>query len=255
VKKGIYLLPNGITLCGMSCGFYSLIATLRGDFNDAGWLILVANIFDMLDGWIARVTNSASRFGVELDSLSDLLAFGLAPAMLVYNWQLHLLGRVGGAIALFFALCAALRLGRYNVQVDSVESRSFTGLPTPAAATIAASGALMCLKEGLNFEHLVWLVMVLMFLLGILMVSNVRYLAAKTLLMRKRKPFGVLVVVAAVMILIWANPPMMLFACGLLYLASGLIMELYFRVTQRPPFKAVEGGGRGGAQAPPPRSP
>ncbi|MEW6214507.1 MAG: CDP-diacylglycerol--serine O-phosphatidyltransferase, partial [Nitrospirota bacterium] len=136
MRKGIYILPNTLTLCGMFCGFYSILVALKGDYLHAAWAIMIANIFDGLDGWVARLTHSTTRFGIELDSLSDLVAFGVAPSVMLYKWALTPFGRVGWATAFLFVACGALRLARYNVQMGSTESRSFTGMPTPGAATI-----------------------------------------------------------------------------------------------------------------------
>ncbi|MEI8243519.1 MAG: CDP-diacylglycerol--serine O-phosphatidyltransferase, partial [bacterium] len=150
MRKGIYIIPNSITLCGMTLGFYSILSSLKGfsstgaeasaHFSYAASAILFANIADALDGWVARLTNSTSKFGVQLDSLSDLLTFGAAPAVLAFSYCLYDLGRGGWAVPLFFVLCAAMRLARFNVQSDSAECRHFTGMPTPSAATILSSG-------------------------------------------------------------------------------------------------------------------
>jgi CDP-diacylglycerol--serine O-phosphatidyltransferase len=259
VKKGIYLIPNIVTLCGLTCGFYSILASLRGFsaidlgnqdqgtmyFARAAWAILIANIFDSLDGWVARLTNTASRFGVQLDSLSDLLAFSTATAILCYSWQLHYVGRtgkIGWTIALFFVMCGALRLARFNIQSDTVESRSFTGMPTPGAATILASCALVCLDaQELMFPGFQYLLAFLTALLGVLMVSNVRYRSAKEFLMKKRKPFWVLALAAAVVILICIDPPIVIFACSLLYMLWGLAEAGYHYVTRRRVSKPPEG--------------
>ncbi|MEW6586929.1 MAG: CDP-diacylglycerol--serine O-phosphatidyltransferase, partial [Nitrospirota bacterium] len=139
MRKGIYILPNTLTLCGMFLGFYSILASIKGLYLHASWAILLAGIFDGLDGWVARLTHSTTRFGIELDSLSDLVAFGVAPAVLLYKWALMPFGRVGWAAAFFFVACGALRLARYNVQMGSTESKAFTGMPIPGAAGLLAT--------------------------------------------------------------------------------------------------------------------
>ncbi|MEI6218298.1 MAG: CDP-diacylglycerol--serine O-phosphatidyltransferase [bacterium] len=225
MKKGVYLIPNSITLMGATCGFYSILATLESNWEHAAWAILLATIFDALDGWVARLTNAASRFGVQLDSLSDLLTFCVAPAILLYKWKLHECGRVGWGVTLFFVLCGALRLARFNVQSDTAESRSFTGMPTPGAATCMASGVLVFLTYELDFTSMAYVLTGLMFLLDFLMVSNIRYLSAKEFLMMKRKPFWMLVLFAAIVFLIFVNPPVVLFTSSLVYIISGLVEE------------------------------
>jgi CDP-diacylglycerol--serine O-phosphatidyltransferase len=234
VRKGIYILPNSITLCGMTLGFYSILASLKGDFVYAAWAILFANISDALDGWVARITNTTSKFGVQLDSLSDLLAFGVAPAILVFSWGLHELGRGGWAAPLLLVLCAALRLARFNVQSDSAESRCFTGMPTPSSATILTSGILVCLEDKISFPGLRYFFLGLTILLGLLMVSTVRYHSLKEVTAIKKKPFWVLVVVVLIVFLIQLSPHRTIFIASFLYLVSGLI-EAVFRVRRKRP--------------------
>ena len=139
MKKGIYILPNGLTLCGMFFGFYSILSAIKGNYVHAAWAIMIADVFDGLDGWVARLTHSTTRFGIELDSLSDLVAFGVAPAVMIYKWSIAPFGRIGIAAAFLFAACGALRLARYNVQMGSTESKAFTGMPIPGAASVLAS--------------------------------------------------------------------------------------------------------------------
>ena len=234
MRKGVYLIPNSLTLMGTTCGFYSILATLDKNWEHAAWAILFATIFDALDGWVARLTNAGSRFGVQLDSLSDLLTFCVAPAILLYSWKLHACDRVGWAVTLFFILCGALRLARFNVQSDTVESRNFTGLPTPGAAICMASGVLVFIKYQIEFEALGYILTGLMFLVDILMVSNIRYVSAKEYLMMKRKPFWMLVLFAAIVFLIYLNPPVMLFTGSIVYILSGLMEEAGRLIRHKP---------------------
>jgi len=237
LKKGIYIIPNSITLCGMTLGFYSILASLKGEFSYAAEAILFANITDALDGWVARKTNSTSKFGVQLDSLSDMVTFGAAPAVLAFSWSLHSLEQVGWAVPLFFVLCAALRLARFNVQVDTAESRFFTGMPTPSAATILSSGIWLCIEDQIKFKGLGFLFLGLTILLGLLMVSTVRYHSLKEVMMMKgKKPFWALVVVAIIVILIVHYPSHTIFIASFLYLLSGLIEAVYrLRYPRIPP--------------------
>ncbi len=239
MKKGIYILPNSITLCGMTCGIYAILQIVKYP-NDlrhlemAAWAILLANIFDALDGWVARLTNSASRFGVQLDSLSDLISFCAAPSILIYSWELNALGRYGWAASLFFVLCGAMRLARFNVQSDSVESRSFTGMPTPAAATILTSSLLMCLNYWSTPPRWVaFIALGLTFLVAFLMVSTIRYRSAKEILMRQRKPFWWLVLFAGLIYLLVIHPGPFLFIASILYLFSGLAEHAYHRFVRK----------------------
>jgi len=245
VKKGIYLIPNSITLCGMTLGFYSILSSLKGAacaadaqaagyFSYAAWAILFANISDALDGWVARLTNSTSKFGMQLDSLSDMVTFGVAPAILIFSWGLHELGRGGWAVSLFFVLMAALRLARFNVQVDNAESRSFTGIPTPSAATILASGILVCIEDRIQFPWLEYAFLGLALLLGLLMVSTVRYHSLKEVMKLKgKKPFWILPVVVIIVVLILINPPRTILIASCLYLISGLAEDAFRRLNPR----------------------
>ena len=237
MKKGIYILPNSITLCGMSCGFYSILASFKGHFEIAVWGILIANIFDGLDGWIARLTNSATRFGIQLDSLSDLVAFGVAPSVLVYNWGFQhlsgLSGRIGWGVSFFFVMCGALRLARYNVQMDTAESKSFTGMPIPAAATVAASFVLFSLEFLDDFFIKNYIALVLVFVLSLLMVSTIRYHSLKEFNIKGRKSFQFLVWFAIIFMLVYINPPVVMFLFSIFYMILGISEYSYFFYKKR----------------------
>lgn len=223
MRKGIYLLPNTLTLCGMFCGFYAILASFKGHYIYAAWAILVANIFDGLDGWVARLTHSTTRFGIELDSLSDLIAFGVAPAVLIYSWGLQPFKRLGWGAAFLFVICGALRLARYNVQMGSTESKAFTGMPIPGAATVVASLVLFYnevrgVLEGKNYA-----VLLLPFLLAGLMVSTLRYHGVKEIDPKSRKPFWLLVAVVAAFVLIFMYPEIVIFVFSVCYMLWGII--------------------------------
>ncbi len=235
MRKGIYILPNTLTLCGMFLGFYSILSALKGNYIHAAWGILLADIFDGLDGWVARLTHSTTRFGIELDSLSDLVAFGVAPAVMLYKWALIPFGRVGWAAAFLFVACGALRLARYNVQMGSTESRSFTGMPIPGAATIVATFVI--------FYHEIWetvpvknyFILFFTFFLAVLMVSTLRFHGAKELDFSKRKPFWILVAIVVVLAIIVMHPQIALFMFAMIYLIEGIIenIVLYCRRRKR----------------------
>ncbi len=223
MRKGIYILPNTLTLCGMFCGFYAILASFKGLYVYGAWAILIANIFDGLDGWVARVTHSTTKFGIELDSLSDLVAFGIAPAVLIYSWGLYSFGRVGWGAAFFFVICGALRLARYNVQMGSAESKAFTGMPIPGAAVVMASLVLFYNEVIGNLIGRNYIVLFLPFLLAILMVSTLRYHGIKEIGLRKRKPFWLLVAVVVAFVLIFMYPEIVIFIFSIIYMFWGII--------------------------------
>ncbi|MEJ2683049.1 MAG: CDP-diacylglycerol--serine O-phosphatidyltransferase [Candidatus Sulfobium sp.] len=233
MKKGIYILPNSLTLSGMFFGFYSILSAIKGNFNYAAWAIMIAVVFDGLDGWVARLTHSTTRFGIELDSLSDLVAFGVAPSVLVYKWAIAPFGRIGFAAAFLFTACGALRLARYNVQMGSTESKAFTGMPIPGAAMIAATLVL--------FWHEIWkatpygnvFVLILTIFLALLMVSTLRFHGLKEIDFRRRKPFWILVVFVIGIVLILIHPPTALFVFAMGYLLEGLIENIYIFTRKR----------------------
>jgi len=221
LKKGIYILPNLFTSASLFAGFYSIVATLNADFERAAWAIVISGICDGADGRIARLTATTSKFGVEYDSLSDLLSFGLAPGLLVYEWALRPYGKWGWSVAFLYVVCGALRLARYNVQIDNVEAVSFKGLPIPAAAGMIVSMVLIMYKFEKTgpVEHPA--VLFLIFAVAILMVSNLKFASFKELDLRKRKPFPVLLGIIVLLILIVNEPQIVLFTIGVLYVVHG----------------------------------
>jgi len=224
MKKGIYLLPNTLTLCGMFCGFYAILASFKGNFIFAAWAILIANIFDGLDGWVARLTNSTTKFGVELDSLSDLVAFGVAPAVLIYSWgDLHAFGRVGWGAAFIYVICGALRLARYNVQMGTAESKAFTGLPIPGAGTVVATLVLFYSEVWGTLPGKNVIILFLPFLLAALMVSTLKFHGLKEINFKERKPFWLLVVIVTAFVLIFIYPEIVMFVFAIVYVIWGII--------------------------------
>ena len=179
LRKGVYLLPNLFTTGTLFAGFYGIISTMNGGYYVAAWFILVSAIFDVLDGKVARLTGTTSRFGVEYDSLADLVAFGVAPGLLMYSWALKPFGKLGWLAAFLYVVCGALRLARFNVQVDTVESKRFLGLPIPAAASMVASCVLLFYHLGGSGSIRKVSVLILIYVLALLMVSNVRYYSFK----------------------------------------------------------------------------
>ncbi|MBI5587099.1 MAG: CDP-diacylglycerol--serine O-phosphatidyltransferase [Deltaproteobacteria bacterium] len=230
IKKGVYLLPNLITSASLFGGFYAIISALDGHFEKAAIAILISGVLDGLDGRIARLTGSSSKFGVEYDSLADLIAFGLAPGVLIFTWALRPFGRYGWLAAFLFVVCGALRLARFNVQITTIESKRFNGLPIPAAAALVATTVLMFFYLGRGQDmakHITILVVV--YLLAFLMISNVKYYSFKELNLSQRMPFRLLVGLVFLLIVIAAEPIVVLFALSLGYAASGPVTTLIDR--------------------------
>jgi CDP-diacylglycerol--serine O-phosphatidyltransferase len=249
MKKGIYVLPNLITLSSMFAGFYSIIASLNSNYETAAWSIMIAAVFDVLDGWVARMTHTATRFGIEMDSLADVISFGVAPGVLVYTWTLSSFGRIGWLGSFFLVACAALRLARFNVQMGSTEKKHFSGLPTPASALVIATTVVAYdgVIEILEHLKLVWLadavgkdywVLAMTFLLAGLMVSNITYHSIKEANLKERRPFGLLVVIVAFLAVVAYHPALVLFLVSISYVAVGIAEALYKLATRRKPAAA-----------------
>ena len=223
--RGIYLLPSILTTFGMFAGFYSIIASINGDFTLAAISIMIAMLWDALDGRVARLTNTQSDFGAEYDSLADLVSFGVAPALLVYEWSLSDLGRIGWLAAFIFLACAALRLARFNTQVGISDKRYFQGLPSPAAAGVIAS---MIWLKFWKFEYFDFGIVSLSYYVGVgitivcalLMVSNVRYYSFKEL-DSKKASFRFLLAIVLSLIVLLSKPNIFLFTGFFLYMLSG----------------------------------
>ncbi len=245
MRKGVYILPSLITMLSMFSGFYAIVAALNSDYEQAAWAIMIASVFDVLDGWVARLTHTATRFGIEIDSLSDVIAFGVAPGLLVYTWTLSSFGKVGWLGSFFLVACAALRLARFNVQMGSAEKKHFTGLPTPAAAltiatTVLAYDEFIQILENLRLTSLADLVgkdywvLAMTFLLAGLMVSNITYHSLKEANLKERRPFGILVGMAAFLAVVAYHPALVLFLVSMLYVGSGLAEALYGLLRRKP---------------------
>ncbi|MCX5799449.1 MAG: CDP-diacylglycerol--serine O-phosphatidyltransferase [Proteobacteria bacterium] len=227
--KSIYLLPNLLTSMSLFSGFYSIVATIDKRFIYASIAIFVSCVFDMLDGKVARLTRSSSRFGVEYDSLSDLVAFGVAPGLLAYMWALKSYGRFGWLAAFLFVACGALRLARFNVQVDTVQKKQFLGLPIPAAAAAIAGSVFFFSWLGFRGELKTVFMPILIYILAFLMVSDVRYFSSKEMGFFKGRPFRFTVAVITLIVIIFIEPALTLFVLAFAYLLSGPIYTLIRR--------------------------
>jgi CDP-diacylglycerol---serine O-phosphatidyltransferase len=229
-SRGIYLLPSILTTFGMFAGFYSIIASINGDFTLAAISIIVAMLWDALDGRVARLTNTQSDFGAQYDSLADLVSFGVAPALLVYEWSLSDLGRIGWLAAFIFLACAALRLARFNTQVGTSSKRYFQGLPSPAAAGVIAS---MIWLKFWKFEYFDFGIVSLSYYVGVgitifcalLMVSNLRFYSFKEL-DSKKASFRFLLAIVLSLIVLLSKPNIFLFTGFFLYMLSGPFITL-----------------------------
>ena len=230
-RRGIYLLPNMITTAGLFAGFYAIVAAMNGRFEAAAVAIFVAMIMDGIDGRVARLTNTQSEFGVQYDSLADMVSFGLAPALVMYEWSLKSMVSVGWAklgwlAAFIFTAGAALRLARFNAQVETAEKNYFRGLPSPSAAGALAGMVWVGTDLGINGEDLVYGAFVLTVAMGLLMVSNIRYYSFKEFHFKNRVSFVAMLVVVLVYAFASIDPPKVLFAGFLIYAVSGVVYTL-----------------------------
>lgn len=225
-RKGIYLLPNALTTASLFSGFYAIVSAANGMFDNAAIAIFVSMILDGLDGRVARMTNTQSKFGEEYDSLADMVAFGVAPGLVAFFWSLNGLGKVGWAITFIYVAGAALRLARFNTQIGSVDKKFFVGLASPAAAACVA-GLVWCFHA---FEPSSWLTLLTIVVVGgtgVMMVSNVLYRSFKDLDMRGRVPFAAILLVVLIFVVIALDPATVLFTGFLLYALSGPVRALF----------------------------
>jgi len=219
---GFYLIPNLITTCGLFAGFYAIMQSRVGHFEAACVAIYVAMIMDILDGRLARLTNTQSEFGSQYDSLADMVSFGVAPALVVYEWTLLGMGKVGGLVTFVYIACAALRLARFNI-IKSDDKRYFTGLASPAAAGLVISATYVCFDYKVSAEMMAPLFCALVFFAGILMVSNVQYRSFKDFDVKDKVPFIGLIILVLILAAVYFDPPVAFLIIGLAYFLSGLV--------------------------------
>ncbi|MFK5985599.1 MAG: CDP-diacylglycerol--serine O-phosphatidyltransferase [Pseudomonadota bacterium] len=225
--KGIYLLPNLFTTGALFGGFYAVIAAMNGAFESASMAVFIAMILDGLDGRVARMTNTESDFGAEYDSLSDMVSFGVAPALVMYSWVLSSMGKIGWLAAFIYCVGAALRLARFNTSSGSEDKRFFSGLASPAAAGIVVGFVWICVDNQIAAESVKWLALLITIGSGILMVSNILYRSFKDLNLKDKVPFVALLIMVLIFISIVLQPPFILFAVFSLYGLSGLVIYLW----------------------------
>lgn len=218
-RREVYLLPNLFTTAALFSGFYSIIAAMNGEFSNAAVAIFISMVFDGLDGRVARMTRTQSAFGAEYDSLADMVSFGIAPALVSFTWALAPLGKVGWIAAFIYAVGAALRLARFNTMVGIEEKRYFTGLPSPAAAAIVAGVIWVANDKGISSDSLASIMALLVPIVGLLMVSNVKYRSFKDLNLKGRVSFVVLLISVFSLVLVALEPALVLMT---LFCAYGL---------------------------------
>ena len=239
-RKGIFLLPNLFTTGALFAGFYAIIAAMKGQFEIASIAVFLAMLLDGLDGRVARLTNTQSAFGAEYDSLSDMASFGLAPALVLYQWSLvdlvslgPLWGKIGWLGAFIFTASAALRLARFNTQVGTADKRYFQGLPSPAAAAVTVGAVWVCATYGIDGVDVMIPALFLTVIAGLLMVSRFSYYSFKDLDLKKRVPFFTVLLVLLVFVLVSIETPTVLFSLSFLYMISGPVIALFRSIRKR----------------------
>ena len=224
-RRGVYLIPNLLTTSALFAGFYSIISSINGDFIKASIAIFVAQLLDGADGRVARMTHTQSEFGAQYDSMSDLMAFGLAPALLAFQWSLSDLGQAGWVAAFIFVAGAALRLARFNVQISKVDKKYFVGLASPAGAGVIWATVWSLADYGVSGQDVAWLMAILVPLIGAMMLSPIRYYSFKDIGGQRRVPFFVLMAIVLVFALVALDPPRVFLGFAVVYALHGPVME------------------------------
>lgn len=233
-SKGIYMLPNMITLAALFAGFYAIVMAMNGRFDLATVAIFSAMVLDSLDGRVARMTNTQSAFGEQMDSLSDMVSFGAAPALISYVWSLKQLGRWGWIAAFVYCACAALRLARFNVNTAVVDKRYFQGLPSPAAAALVTGFIWIATENAMDPRDLSWWMFAVSLFAGLTMVTNVPFYSFKDVHMKKSVPFASIVLVALGIAVVNIDPPTVLFALFVCYSLSGYVVYIWRKFKGEP---------------------
>ena len=234
-KRGIYLLPNLFTTGALFAGFYAIVQAMNAHFEHSAVAIFIAMVLDGLDGRVARLTHTQSEFGAEYDSLSDMVSFGVAPSLVIYEWALKGLGKWGWFAAFIYCAATALRLARFNTNIDVVDKRYFQGLPSPAAAALIAGFVWVMQDYGVSADYIHWYAAALAVFAGLTMVSNLPYYSFKDFNMRKSVPFVAILLAALFFIFISSYPPGVLFGLFLCYALSGYVMWGWRRRHKQPP--------------------
>lgn len=225
-KRGIYLLPNLLTTAGLFSGFYAVVASMNGDFVAAAVAVYIAMIFDGLDGRVARLTNTQSAFGAEYDSMADIVSFGIAPALVAYNWVLYDYGKLGWLAAFIFVAGGALRLARFNSTLETSDSNYFQGLPIPSAAAVVAGMVWVGAHYDVDIDYIGWLAILITIMSGLLMVSNFKYNSFKNVDWRGKVNFIVILLIVLIFVVVATAPALVLFALFVVYAVSGPVLTI-----------------------------
>lgn len=235
-RRGIYILPNLFTSGVLFSGFYAIVQAMNGRYEQAAIAVFVAMVLDGLDGRIARLTHTQSEFGAQYDSLADVVAFGAAPALIMYEWALRPLGRLGWIVAFIYCVCVALRLARFNTNIGVVDKNWFQGLPSPSGAALVAG--LVWIIDDLGFERVGFVRGLAAFMTafaGVTMVSSLPFYSFKTINFRRSVPFWAVLLIVLALVIISSRPPLVLFLFFVLYALSGYVMWLW-KFRKKPPF-------------------
>ncbi len=233
-RRGIYVLPNLFTTAALFCGFFAIVQAMQGDFERAAVAIFIAMVLDGLDGRVARLTHTQSAFGAEYDSLSDMVSFGAAPSLVVYEWAMRDMGRLGWIAAFIYCAGAALRLARFNTTLEVMDKRFFQGLPSPAAAALVAGFVWVMIDAGIAGRDVRWLACGITIFAGITMISNIRYYSFKDVNLKKSVPFFVIAAIALGFALVAYSPEIALFGFFVVYGLSGYVLAA-LNLTRRKP--------------------
>jgi CDP-diacylglycerol--serine O-phosphatidyltransferase len=233
-RRGIYLLPNLFTTAALFAGFFAIVQAMNLNFDQAAIAIYVAMVLDGLDGRVARLTRTQSAFGAEYDSLADVISFGAAPALVIYEWSLRGMGKLGWIAAFVYVAGAALRLARFNTMLEVQDKRWFQGMPSPAAAALVAGFVFVVDDYGIDPENMRWLAFVVTLFAGLTMVSNLKYYSFKTINLRKSYPFVAILLFVVFFALLSYQPATVLFAMFVVYAISGFAVSAWQALRRRP---------------------
>ncbi|HEY7787326.1 MAG TPA: CDP-diacylglycerol--serine O-phosphatidyltransferase [Casimicrobiaceae bacterium] len=232
-RRGIYLLPNLFTTAALFAGFYAIVQAMNVNFDQAAIAIFVAMVLDGLDGRVARMTRTQSAFGAEFDSLADMVSFGAAPALVIYEWALRDLGKLGWIAAFVYVAGAALRLARFNTLLEVADKRWFTGLPSPSAAALVAGFVWVVDDLGYDPDALRWVAWAVTLFAGLTMVSNLKFYSFKTINLKKSVPFVAIFLIVLFLALLSYQPPLVLFAAFVAYAVSGYVVSASMMIRER----------------------
>jgi len=232
-RRGIFLLPNLFTTAALFAGFYAIVQAMNGRFDQSAIAIFVAMVLDSLDGRVARLTKTQSAFGAEYDSLSDMVSFGAAPALIVYEWALRGMGKLGWIAAFVYVAGAALRLARFNTMLEVADKRYFQGLPSPAAAALVAGFVWIADDNAIDPESIRWVAWAVTVFAGLTMVSNLKYYSFKTINLRRSVPFLAIFLIVLFFVLVSYQPPIVLFAGFVVYALAGYVWSAWLALRRR----------------------